>query len=290
MEFVRKTRDRYHEFLEAGDPRVQGLPLMSSPVPSAVILICYYIFAYYGRTIMADRKPLQMKQFVMAYNFGMVFFSIYMAKEFAMAGWLTGYKLGCQPVDYTKSGDRMAFTTYLFFISKMVELTDTIIFVLKKKFHQLTFLHLFHHGFLPFNWWFGIKFAPGGWGTFHAFINTMVHSVMYMYYFLSACGPAIQKYLWWKKYITKIQIAQFILVIGHTLSTFLFVKHCDYPVLAVRMVLFYNFCFLVLFLNFYIKTYKPKPKPEEKEKMVCTNGHGKNNHESDGHIKNGKIE
>lgn len=283
MEFVRSTTDRYHEFLEAGDSRVKGLPLMSSPVPSAIILIVYYIIAYYGRTIMANRRPFQMKYFVLTYNFGMVLFSMYMAKEFAMAGWLTGYQLGCQPIDYTKKGDRMAFVTYLFFISKMVELTDTIIFIMKKKFHQLTFLHLFHHGFLPFNWWFGIKFIPGGWGTFHAFINTMVHSVMYMYYFLSAGGPAIQKYLWWKKYITTIQIAQFILVIGHTLSTFLFVKNCDYPQLAVKLVLFYNFCFLFLFLNFYMKTYKSKPQKE----VTYTNGVGQNGHVSNGRVKNG---
>ncbi|XP_060082458.1 elongation of very long chain fatty acids protein 1-like [Ylistrum balloti] len=287
MDFIRKTTDSYQKFLEAGDPRVQGLPLMSSPFPCVIILVCYYIFAYYGRTIMAERKPLQMKWFVLIYNFGMVMFSMYMAKEFAMAGWLTGYNIWCQPVDYTKSGDRMAFAAYLFFISKMIELTDTVIFVLKKKFHQLTFLHLFHHGFLPFNWWFGIKFAPGGWGTFHAFINAMVHSVMYMYYFLSAGGPTIQKYLWWKKYITTIQIAQFILVIFHTLSTFLFVKDCDYPDLFVKAVLFYNLCFLALFMNFYMKTYRQKPKFDDKEKKVYTNG--QINHLQNGQIQNGNA-
>jgi len=29
---------------------------------------------------------------------------------------------------------------------------------------------------------------------------------MYAYYLLSAMGPAVQKYLWWKKYITILQI------------------------------------------------------------------------------------
>ncbi|XP_021363340.1 elongation of very long chain fatty acids protein 1-like [Mizuhopecten yessoensis] len=287
MDFMRKTTDRYHRFLEAGDARVQGLPLMSSPLPTLLILVCYYIFVYYGRTIMADRKPLQLKRLIMLYNLGMVIFSLYMAKEFAMAGWLTGYQLGCQPIDYTPRGDRMAIATYLFFISKIIELTDTIIFIMKKKFHQLTFLHLFHHGFLPFNWWFGIKFIPGGWGTFHAFINTLVHSVMYMYYFLSAGGPAIQKYLWWKKYITTIQIAQFILVICHTLSTFLFVQDCDYPSLAVKLVLFYNFLFLCLFMDFYIKTYKRKTKPKENDKIVYMNGHGQK--VQNGHMENGNA-
>lgn len=43
-------------------------------------------------------------------------------------------------------------------------------------------------------------------GSFHAMINSMVHVVMYLYYGLSAAGPAFQKYLWWKKHITAIQL------------------------------------------------------------------------------------
>lgn len=37
-------------------------------------------------------------------------------------------------------------------------------------------------------------------------LNTFVHVIMYMYYFLAALGPRIQKYLWWKKYITVMQL------------------------------------------------------------------------------------
>ena len=37
-------------------------------------------------------------------------------------------------------------------------------------------------------------------------INSAVHVIMYGYYCLAAFGPHMQKYLWWKKYITKIQL------------------------------------------------------------------------------------
>lgn len=46
----------------------------------------------------------------------------------------------------------------------------------------------------------------GGLGTFHAFLNTAVHVVMYSYYGLCAMGPAYQKYLWWKKHLTSLQL------------------------------------------------------------------------------------
>jgi hypothetical protein len=37
-------------------------------------------------------------------------------------------------------------------------------------------------------------------------INSFVHIIMYSYYLLAALGPEVQKYLWWKKYITTLQM------------------------------------------------------------------------------------
>lgn len=39
-------------------------------------------------------------------------------------------------------------------------------------------------------------------------INSFVHIVMYSYYLLSALGPQVQKYLWWKKHITNMQMVR----------------------------------------------------------------------------------
>lgn len=49
-------------------------------------------------------------------------------------------------------------------------------------------------------------------------INSMVHVVMYFYYGLSAAGPAFQKYLWWKKHITAIQLVSLCYRAEHVLS------------------------------------------------------------------------
>lgn len=45
-------------------------------------------------------------------------------------------------------------------------------------------------------------------GTFHALLNSVVHVIMYTYYGLTAMGPNYQKYLWWKKYLTTIQLVR----------------------------------------------------------------------------------
>lgn len=48
----------------------------------------------------------------------------------------------------------------------------------------------------------------GGHSTFFGLLNTFVHIVMYSYYLFAAMGPQFQKYLWWKKYLTSLQMVR----------------------------------------------------------------------------------
>ena len=39
-------------------------------------------------------------------------------------------------------------------------------------------------------------------------LNCFVHTIMYTYYMLSAFGERVRKYLWWKKYVTVLQMVR----------------------------------------------------------------------------------
>lgn len=39
-------------------------------------------------------------------------------------------------------------------------------------------------------------------------LNSFIHIIMYTYYLLAAFGSSMQKYLWWKKYMTKLQLVR----------------------------------------------------------------------------------
>jgi len=41
---------------------------------------------------------------------------------------------------------------------------------------------------------------------FVGMVNSFIHTLMYVYYGLAAIGPSMQKYLWWKRYMTKLQL------------------------------------------------------------------------------------
>ncbi|MEE6495108.1 hypothetical protein FKM82_001955 [Ascaphus truei] len=202
---------KYQDFMKGADARIYHYPLMQSPVlPAAILLMYVYFVLSLGPRIMANRKPFDLKPLMVVYNFSLVAVSAYIVYEFLMSGWLTGYTWRCDPVDVSDKpmALRMVQVAWLFLFSKFIELLDTVFFVLRKKNGQITFLHIFHHSVLPWSWWWGVKFGPGGMGSFHAMINSLVHVIMYFYYGLSAAGPRFQKFLWWKKHMTAIQLVR----------------------------------------------------------------------------------
>ncbi|XP_018574662.1 elongation of very long chain fatty acids protein AAEL008004-like [Anoplophora glabripennis] len=222
-----------------------------------------------GPRLMENRKPFELKRILIIFNLFQVIFNGWLFYEFAVSGWLTkDWSYKCQPMDYTDNPRalRMAAACWWFYISKYIDFLDTIFFVLRKKDNQITKLHVIHHSLVPLSSWFGTTFSPGGHGTFCCFLNTFVHVVMYSYYFLAALGPKVQKYLWWKKYITTMQMIQFIAFMVHSLQ--LFVSNCDYPRISISVVMVNAIIFLLLFSEFYKDTYNKKPRITNSESFT----------------------
>ncbi|CAH1775064.1 unnamed protein product [Owenia fusiformis] len=252
--------EKYDAVWKYDDPRTTNWLMMPTMVPTMIITALYFIMVYVGPKLMANREPFQIKNIMLFYNIFMVVLNTYICTEFLLSGWLAGYSLGCQPVDYSNSPQalRMANACWFFYFSKFIDLFDTLFFILRKKNNQMSFLHVFHHGIMPISWWFGVKFVAGGFGTFHATLNSFVHVVMYTYYGLASLGPAVQKYLWWKKHLTKLQLTQFTVVTIHS-AQLLFMENCSYPKLFVYWIGLYAVMFFALFAKFYIDAYRKKP-------------------------------
>ncbi|XP_064153073.1 elongation of very long chain fatty acids protein 7a [Anguilla rostrata] len=257
-ELTSRVLNLYDAMMQEADRRVDGWLMMSSPGPQTIIIVSYIYFVMsLGPRLMENRKPYDLKPILIVYNFSVVALSLYMCYEFVMSGWGTGYSFHCDLVDYSMSPQavRMASICWLYYFSKFIEMLDTIFFVLRKKNSQITFLHVYHHAIMPFTWWFGVKFAGGGLGTFHALLNCIVHVIMYTYYGLSALGPAYQRYLWWKKHLTSIQCIQFVLVTTH-IGQYFFMKDCPYRFpIFIYIIGLYGLVFLILFLNFWYHAY-----------------------------------
>lgn len=250
---------------ELADPRAKQYPFMDNPIPSFAMVIAYLAWVLVvGPIYMRDRKPMQLRNTLIIYNAGQVLLSGYMFYEHLMAGWLNDYNISCQLVDYNDNvrSRRMLNLCYVYYISKLSEFMDTVFFVLRKKKSQITWLHLYHHSLTPLEAWVLVKFIAGGNATFPNILNNFVHVCMYFYYMMSAMGPQYQKYLWWKKYMTELQIVQFILCIAHTIRALC--SDCRFPIFVSGLLLINASIFFVLFMNFYIQAYKNKHALEKK--------------------------
>jgi GNS1/SUR4 family len=77
--------------------------------------------------------------------------------------------------------------------------------VLRKKSHQATFLHVYHHAGMIAMSYVQIKFlSGGGHGLVLGLINSYVHVAMYIYYICTALNVDVSKS--WKKFLTQIQM------------------------------------------------------------------------------------
>ncbi|KAF5281629.1 hypothetical protein FQR65_LT02949 [Abscondita terminalis] len=191
------------------DPRTEDWLLVGSPGPLITILVTYLYFCISaGPRYMKDRKPYELKNTILVYNVVQVLMSVFLVYEGVQGGWFNGYSFTCQPVDYSSNPKSltMANAVWWYYICKITELLDTVFFVLRKKTSQVSFLHLYHHTMMPVCAWIGARFLPGGHGTLLGFINSFIHIFMYSYYLIASLGPQYQKHLWWKKYLTQMQL------------------------------------------------------------------------------------
>jgi len=265
---IKKEYD--HIFIGLRDQRADNMFLMSSPWPVFSLCALYYLTVrIIGPRFMKNRPEYDIKKIMLVYNISQTLLSFHIM-FLAMKFWFTGkYNWICQPVDYSDSKDGLdaLHMTWLFFFSKIIDFLDSIFFILRKKWSHLSTLHVVHHAIMPMITWFAVKFFGGGNTSFSGMLNSGVHVVMYFYYFLAACGPEIQKYLWWKRYITSLQLLQFVTYSLHAMIPF-FMTSCNYSRMYSGLLIATGVLFFTLFLDFYRKEYQRKKK-SQKEKQVA---------------------
>uniref|UniRef100_A0A336LRW1 Elongation of very long chain fatty acids protein n=1 Tax=Culicoides sonorensis TaxID=179676 RepID=A0A336LRW1_CULSO len=220
MAFVLKKIIELHFYWndECSDPRVKDWPLMKDPLAGLCILGAYlYFVKSLGPRLMQDRKPFKLDGIMKIYNIIQVLLCGMLVIDGIRFGFFTKYSLLCEPVDYTRStlGMQTAVRAYGYFLIKVVDLLDTVFFVLRKKQNQVTFLHVYHHTGMVMLSWAGAKYFPGGHSVFMGLLNSFVHVVMYAYYYLTSVNEKYKKNIWWKKHITQLQMIQFGLIAIH---------------------------------------------------------------------------
>lgn len=246
------------------DARTEGWFLchFNSTIWPTPFLICaaYVIFAVkIGPSFMEHRKPYEISTLMNLYNLFQVVANVALAYGYWFSGWGTYYNWWCQDVDRDplpgSPGYNMAIVAHLAYLIRYVDFADTLFFILRKKFANVSALQVVHHFVSPIYGWMMLTWAPGGHHTLGGIFNCCVHIIMYSYYFLAAMGPQYKKYLWWKRYLTRLQLVQFVFILTRSIIVVYGVDGCGYPWQVSMLSIMFMLAMMVLFSHFYINEY-----------------------------------
>ncbi|GIY93526.1 elongation of very long chain fatty acids protein AAEL008004 [Caerostris extrusa] len=178
------------------------------------------------------QETFQINGIIVAYNLLMVVLSAFFFFYGGSKTYLFGkYNLMCEPVDYSTDHESMLL--------------------------------------VKIGWWYLMlkiaEFADTEDTTLSSFINCFIHMIMYSYYCLAALGPQMQKYLWWKKYLTQMQMIQFIIATIHAAIPIFY--DCGFQPVFAYIIIFHAVLFLGMFYNFYRKTYSEQIRMKNKSRQ-----------------------
>lgn len=235
----------------------------------------YLLLIYSGRKFMKDKKPFNLRTALCMWSTGLSIFSLYaIYRVFAVARTmihLGGFQHAfCDTNSYigTTGGGLWAF---LFPLSKLPELFDTLFIVLRKQ--KLSFLHYYHHVTVFIYCWFSYS-TPISAGIWFGLVNYTVHGIMYCYYAVKASGRNPPR--WVAKSITIIQLSQmfFGIYINYNAIISLYNnRSCQMDAFGIGISIFFYASYAVLFANFFYWSYvNKKPRSAEEVKKVASNG------------------
>ncbi|KJE93158.1 fatty acid elongase [Capsaspora owczarzaki ATCC 30864] len=261
--------DMYQETISTFQYQQRITPLHAMWVPVTAVT-CYAIGIFTLKRFVMDKrdKPVDGKfiQVLMFLHNGFLSaWSLVMLLKISTQIATTGYNafvsetdtvnecLWCDSNKAQVQNNELYFWYHVFYISKFYEFIDTVFIVIRKK--PLIFLHYYHHIITLLLCWVTMddQLAPQ-WICIAT--NTLVHVFMYYFYMVQSAGFSV----WWKRHLTKLQIIQFVAdQIGNHMWVYYawIVKlACPGSVVGYAWGTGVIGSFLVLFLQFYARTYK----------------------------------
>ncbi|GAA6036923.1 hypothetical protein JCM8097_006356 [Rhodosporidiobolus ruineniae] len=185
---------------------IPGVSPLSTDKEVVVAIAVYLVTIFGGQALMRGFKPYRFKPLFMLHNAllsaGSLLVLLLMLEEILPIVYKHGlFYAICNNDAWTPRMETYYIINYFF---KYWELFDTVFLVVKKK--PLQFLHVFHHTATAVLCYTQLNGRTSvSWVVIT--LNLFVHVLMYYYYFMTAAGYKI----WWKKYLTTLQITQFVI-------------------------------------------------------------------------------
>ncbi|KAF5314067.1 hypothetical protein D9611_006810 [Ephemerocybe angulata] len=265
---------------------VPGTSPLSTDTVVGVALVSYLATIFGIQALMKNQQPRKLTALFQIHNVilssGSLLLLALMLEEIVPIMYKQGLHAAlCDASSWTP---RLEFYYMINYYFKYLELIDTVFLALKKK--PLQFLHVFHHSATALLCYTQLNGETSiSWAVIVQ--NLLVHVIMYYYYYATAGG----RRFWWKKYLTTMQITQFVidlfLVYFGTYEHFAATRFPNLPYIgnchgSENAALFgcaLLTSYLFLFIDFYFRTYQ---KPVGKRTAVNGHANGHSNGRANG--------
>ncbi|XP_028132409.1 elongation of very long chain fatty acids protein 1 [Diabrotica virgifera virgifera] len=244
------------------DPRHDGY-ITASPYFLYGFLFTYlFTIKILGPKLMQYRKPYNIKNLLICYNFIQIILNTYIVYEatcvyFSNSNWIC--------IDTTEK-NLVSDTRKHYYFLKILDCVETVFFILRKKYQQASFLHIYHHTAILCGAFLGFRYDYGDTTIIIGGLNSLTHVLMYVYYLLSAIDSRWGKYTSIKKGLTLVQIVQLTTILFSLAITKLMPGCKSIPNYSLYLWLLQNVFMINLFVRFYIKSYVNKQKSVSKKK------------------------
>jgi elongation of very long chain fatty acids protein 4 len=138
--------------------------------------------------------------------------------------------------------------------SQVLDFVDTLVMIVRGKWNQFSFLHVYHHFTIFLVYWLVTNAAYDGDVYFTIVANSFIHMVMYSYYGYTTVDVKLS----WGWLMTKMQLVQFVLMMLQAVVILASPASCAYPRNTTIIYFVYILTLFLLFLSFDMKRWGKK--------------------------------
>uniref|UniRef100_T1J202 Elongation of very long chain fatty acids protein n=1 Tax=Strigamia maritima TaxID=126957 RepID=T1J202_STRMM len=227
---------------------------------SILYVVIYLLLVHLGQRWMRSRRAFHLRPILSTWNWSLAVFSVLgtsrISPEILDELRTFGFEYTVCDTTRARNNPILAFWSWYFIMSKVVELGDTAFIILRKQ--KLVFLHWYHHvTVLVYSWFSASQVIPTA--RWFILMNFTVHAVMYTYFALKAVQFNIPRSV-----AMTITVAQLFQMFGglyanwRAYGVIVRGQRCETDFWNIRISLLMYASYCCLFAHFFYDSYLKK--------------------------------
>jgi len=231
-----------------------------------LLSISYVGCAVAGMRFMARRRAVNVLvfEFMTVHNFTQCLINVYCLVILVIEAHRLGLGIWGNPLEFSDRGHTLGSMIWLQYHCRQLQLLDTAFMVLRRRFHGISFLHLYLRVLNLWGWYIACRFVCGGEAFFPALMSSVTQALVYGTYFYIGVSEGTPS--WAVGRISQLQIFNYVTCALHCCGAAVF---GEMPRLLAFLHMFAIANGLILYTDFTSPGGdRMSPKAQRKKKVI----------------------